>query len=101
MTGIAIRHPGPIRRFIWGLKGLFIKGKVVGEATKNTIFVRRGWQSDAGLITHERVHVEQMRRDGWLKFRILYFYYTLRYGYEKNPYEVEAYTAGRPKPYKK
>ena len=39
---------------------------------------------------HEMVHVEQIRREGLLKFYIKYLWYNLRYGYKKNPYEVEA-----------
>lgn len=39
---------------------------------------------------HEWVHIEQVRRVGWLKFYASYLYYQLRYGYRNNPWEVEA-----------
>lgn len=39
---------------------------------------------------HELVHVEQIERDGVLKFYPKYLWYQLRYGYKRNPYEVEA-----------
>lgn len=39
---------------------------------------------------HEAYHIEQVKRDGRLKFVIKYLYYNLRYGYHNNPYEVEA-----------
>lgn len=40
------------------------------------------------LLTHELAHVRQWRRDRW--FPIRYSLATLRYGYNDNPYEVEA-----------
>ena len=45
------------------------------------------------IVIHEMVHVRQWM-DGWgLGFWIKYLYYLVRYGYKKNPYEVEAYAA--------
>jgi len=45
---------------------------------------------DKGLLAHEMVHIRQ-QQEGWLiGFYIKYFYYQWKYGYEKNPYEVEA-----------
>jgi hypothetical protein len=48
------------------------------------------------LREHERVHYEQMEREGpWifgtLIWHLKYFWYLLRIGYRDNPYEVEAY----------
>ena len=43
------------------------------------------------LIRHEKVHIRQ-QLDGWLiGFYLKYLYYQWKYGYEKNPYEIEAY----------
>ena len=43
------------------------------------------------LIRHEKVHIQQ-QLDGWIiGFYIKYVYYHFRYGYENNPYEIEAY----------
>lgn len=42
------------------------------------------------LVKHEMQHIKQMKRLGKLKFAILYTYYNLRYGYQNNPFEVEA-----------
>lgn len=39
---------------------------------------------------HEECHKLQWRRDGAFKFIMKYLWYQLRYGYAKNPYEVEA-----------
>lgn len=41
-------------------------------------------------VAHELVHVEQIERHGFVKFYLKYFFYLLRYGYKKNPFEVEA-----------
>lgn len=42
------------------------------------------------LFRHELEHCYQIRREGRLKFYSTYIWYQLKYGYEKNPYEVEA-----------
>ena len=39
---------------------------------------------------HEDRHKEQWKRDGFVKFFFRYIYYHFVYGYEKNPYEMEA-----------
>ena len=43
------------------------------------------------LFRHELEHVYQQIRDGRVRFYLKYFYYSLRYGYKNNPYELEAY----------
>ena len=45
------------------------------------------------LFRHELEHVYQVERDGWLKFYLRYLYWNVKYGYEENPYEVEARAA--------
>jgi len=50
---------------------------------------RQSWGRD--LYKHEWIHVEQYRRDGVFKFAVKYLWYQITKGYEKNPYEVEAY----------
>lgn len=45
---------------------------------------------DPRLKKHELKHIEQMKREGILRFMVKYNYYWLRYGYKNNPYEVEA-----------
>lgn len=43
----------------------------------------------AATLRHEQVHVEQWKRHGvWFVF--LYVWYHAKYGYERNPFEVEA-----------
>ena len=43
------------------------------------------------LFRHELEHVYQQIREGRLRFYLKYFYYSLRYGYNFNPYEVQAH----------
>jgi hypothetical protein len=59
----------------------------------NTIYLMPGSEEDASLIRHEVVHLDQIERDGRLLFSLKYLYWTLRYGYWNNPYEVEARAA--------
>lgn len=42
------------------------------------------------LVNHERKHLEQYKRYWIVGFLPLYIYYHIKYGYVKNPLEVEA-----------
>lgn len=42
------------------------------------------------LLDHEMVHMRQWEKGKWFGFFFKYLYYHFRYGYENNPYEVEA-----------
>jgi hypothetical protein len=46
--------------------------------------------------SHEYIHVAQVRRIGWLKFYILYFWYNFKLGYLLNPFEIEAREGEQP-----
>lgn len=54
------------------------------------LFKRSKAEVSDKLFRHELQHVYQVRREGWLKFYLTYLWYQVRYGYAKNPYEVEA-----------
>lgn len=43
------------------------------------------------LYKHELVHLYQIKEIGRFKFILKSIYYTIRYGYLKNPFEVQAY----------
>jgi len=70
----------PWRWFLWG------DGFTLGPF----IFIRPNHSE--GLYAHELVHVRQFWDDPFL-FWIKYLYYLIRYGYQDNPYEREAYAA--------
>ena len=42
------------------------------------------------LERHERKHWEQYQRLGTVRFLLTYAWFTLRYGYRDNPFEIEA-----------
>lgn len=54
------------------------------------IYVLAGYENTEWLLRHERAHLMQMEREGWLWFHLTYTWYLLRYGYINNPYEIEA-----------
>ena len=58
-----------------------------------TIYVLPGYEHADWLIRHEQCHLEQIERDGMLVFAVRYLWWLLRYGYQRNPYEIEARAA--------
>jgi len=76
---------GPWRWFLkWqGYRGITMPWR--------SIYVLGEHFDSAELRYHESIHIEQLARDGALKFCALYLYYLIRYGYRRNPYEIEAY----------
>ena len=59
----------------------------------DTIYVLPGYETNRALIRHEQCHLEQIERDGKLKFTVKYLWWLIRYGYLKNPYEAQARAA--------
>lgn len=64
----------------------------VGLATPwNTVYYKDVmYMSDKRLRQHELKHIEQMSRDGTVKYLMMYNYYWFTRGYWNNPYEIEA-----------
>ena len=56
-----------------------------------TIYILRPWYHSVVIRQHELVHIAQIERDGAVWFTLRYLWWTLRYGYSDNPYELEAY----------
>lgn len=48
------------------------------------------WEAPPRHWAHERCHVLQQKRDGWIKFYFIIFSQYIQYGYKQAPYEVEA-----------
>ena len=42
------------------------------------------------LFRHELQHVYQIQKLGYIGFFSRYIWYSIRYGYKKNPFEIEA-----------
>lgn len=53
--------------------------------TSKTDFV-----NDRRWLQHELVHIEQYKQHGTIKFLVLYLWYSIKYGYYNNPFEIEA-----------
>ncbi len=45
---------------------------------------------DERWLRHELAHIEQYRQHGLIKFLVRYLWYSIKYGYYNNPFEVEA-----------
>tara|TARA_R110002126_G_scaffold255711_2_gene398764 strand:- start:8265 stop:8534 length:270 start_codon:yes stop_codon:yes gene_type:complete len=56
----------------------------------NVIYLDPEYLQDEKLIKHEMTHIKQINEEGKIKFSIKYLFWTCRYGYWNNPYEVEA-----------
>jgi hypothetical protein len=46
--------------------------------------------TQSSLLLHEQCHWQQAERMGVLRWAVAYLWYNLRYGYYKNPLEIEA-----------
>lgn len=53
-------------------------------------YVVPGWETNERLIKHELEHLEQMKRDGKWRFAVQYLWWSWKYGYRNNPYEIKA-----------
>jgi hypothetical protein len=45
---------------------------------------------DERWLKHELAHIEQYQKHGLIKFLVLYIWYSIKYGYYNNPFEIEA-----------
>ena len=56
----------------------------------NTIYLDPTHINDERLIRHEMTHINQMQQDGKFIFTCKYMFWSIKYGYWNNPYEIEA-----------
>jgi hypothetical protein len=59
------------------------------SCSKEDVDARPTWRK------HEEEHKKQWAQEGFVKFLCKYIYYSIRYGYTKNPYEVQAEEAAK------
>lgn len=59
----------------------------------STVYVLAGHETDQRLLRHERCHLDQIQREGRICFAVRYLWWLVRYGYQANPYEIEARSA--------
>ena len=70
------------------MKRTWVRGIVIGN---RILFADPADKVPSWLLRHELEHIYQQTREGIFKFYLKYFWYSLRYGYKKNPFELEAY----------
>lgn len=76
---------GPIRWF------LLASGSVGIALPWGRAYILEPWFHDRLTRIHELVHLKQIRREGPVRFTLQYLWCLVRYGYWRNPYEIEAY----------
>ena len=84
---------GPFWRLTLGL----LRASAITMPWRRIYIVSRRFD-DAVLRRHELIHIEQIDRDGVVLFCLRYVWWSARYGYWKNPYEVEAFAREREPP---
>lgn len=83
------RYNSRLAKLVAKLAGWRQAGITLGQTTYYSVS-SEVVDADHSWRSHENWHKVQWRRDGRLKFACLYLWYTLRHGYQNNPYEVEA-----------
>ena len=64
---------------------------IVGLTLGHSVMVRRGFENDAGLLSHEFRHVWQYEEQGGIApFLARHLQDLARFGYEDSPFEVDA-----------
>ncbi len=63
--------------------------KYVAVTLSEHVFTRLE-RLDESVLRHEEVHVQQWKRLGLVRFSLRYLWFYVRYGYWRNPFEVEA-----------
>ncbi len=54
---------------------------------------REDFLKNTPYLLHELTHVLQYQREGFVGFLLKYLWYSIRFGYRQNPFEVEARAA--------
>jgi hypothetical protein len=83
---MTVRIAGPF----WS-RALPLLGAAAVTMPNKRIYVLEQYADDSRLIYHETVHIKQMERDGVARFCVQYLWWLVRYGYWRNPYEIEAF----------
>jgi hypothetical protein len=87
----------PFRKAGWFWRPVLIKLGAAGITMPwGAVYLLAPWFRVGWIRRHELVHLRQIERDGAAMFTLRYLYFTIRFGYWKNPYEVEAYAKASP-----
>ena len=63
---------------------------MINPFTLNILTTKQDLLIGEKIYKHECKHIEQVKRDGRLKFLVKYLWWNITKGYKNNPYEVEA-----------
>jgi hypothetical protein len=74
------------------MKQARVRGVVIG---RRILFAEPVANLSPEIFKHELEHAYQVMREGTWRFYLKYFYYSLRYGYHNNPFEIEAFAQQR------
>ncbi len=83
--------------FLARIARFFFGSKRIAMVWGNTIHLsgveKQLFMSNRKWLIHEMVHIEQYRKNGFLKFLFLYSIESIKHGYYNNRFEVEARAA--------
>ena len=77
-----------IKKIIYKNKN--IRVAMIDPVFLNIVTIGKPYELSESHYNHEARHIEQVKRDGRLKFIVKYLFYNIKYGYKNNPYEVDA-----------
>jgi hypothetical protein len=64
--------------------------KNINAITLYPFIFYNGLNPSTRLRNHEWHHIWQIKQYGVLKFYVVYLWYSVKYGYKNNPFEVDA-----------
>jgi hypothetical protein len=73
---------------LWLMKKRGLKG--FASYWDTVYYIDRESMNNTRIRKHELKHIEQLEKEGRVKFTIKYLYYLIKDGYRFNKYEVEA-----------
>lgn len=59
--------------------------------SRSRVVLRMHLNDEATALSHELVHVDQIKKMGWLKMRLTFLWQDIRYGHQKAPLEMDAF----------
>jgi hypothetical protein len=87
------------KSFMARIAAWMLKGNSVAMTLGGTIYLygvdKATFLNDEKWVLHEKEHIRQFQKYGFLKFIILYILETMKKGYYNNRFEIEARKAAR------
>lgn len=84
----------PFNLILWVFKKTMCKPEskvaMIDPFFLNILTIGKPYELTESHYRHEACHIEQVKRDGRIKFICKYLWFNIKYGYRNNPYELEA-----------